>query len=47
MNGGYSKVNEKVGNKIDFYAIEYYHDSTNYQNLFIQSGASDPGTSVL
>lgn len=49
--GGFVGVNAKVGDKIDFYNIQFYNQGSDmyvdYQNLFINSGTSLPFTSVL
>lgn len=48
--GGFVGVNERVGDKIDFYNVQFYNQGSdmyvNYQNLFIDSGTSLPFTSV-
>jgi chitinase len=48
--GGFVGVNAKVGDKIDFYNVQFYNQGSdmyvNYQNLFVNSGTSLPFTSV-
>jgi len=48
--GGFVGVNARVGDKIDFYNVQFYNQGAdmyvNYQNLFINSGTSLPFTSV-
>jgi len=49
-NGAYVAVNQKVGNLIDFYNVQFYNqgDTTydTYEKLFLTSGGYFPGTSV-
>ncbi|NER86825.1 glycosyl hydrolase family 18 protein [Moorena sp. SIO3A2] len=49
---GYLEVNEKVGDLIDFYNIQYYNQGSStpydtFEQLFIYSGWNQPETSVI
>ena len=49
-NGGYVTVNNKVGNTIDFYTVQFYNQGNteynSYNELFIKATGVFSGTSV-